>query len=532
MKFKILLTVVFILIILTTPFHRDLLLGTPYPDNVEVNLASKTVEIILPESEKFGRSSGTNTLIVTSERKEFSEPFTTKLAVWLRAVFSARVDVVSQEELIGYKLPYYLKDKEVIVYYGTDYGRAPGKGFIEHSFTRVKSGKAKLVWIGYHGDKIRRHLNSYGIGYGGVKTNATPETVASYVDTEANFSFQNKDFIYLEILNPELARVRASLENRPVVVSGRGNPNGSSVDSFYYVGFHPTSYIVSGGAHLIFMDLMHEVYGVTRSKFALIRLEDVNPTSDPDNLAEITSYLSEMNVPFTVSLIPFHLHENRLTTLREKDDLVKVLKSATNRGGEIVLHGLTHQHTGETGVDSEFWNEKNGAPLEEEGYVKSRIEIGLEELKASGLLGSNSGWETPHYKAGKLVYDLFEAEFDLIYEAPHWNYDLGFLPYPVIRRNSVYVPTNLGYYRGDLSSQQIEEKLTKAKLLQELQFGGVASFFYHPSLGLERLKPLIDGLIDQGWKFASAKSVVKEFTAAEMSSSGGNHELQKVSGLK
>ena len=532
MKFKISLTMVFILIILITPFHRELLSGKPYPDNVEVNLARKTVETIIPESEEFGRSSGNNTLIVTSGRKEFSEPFTTKLAVWLRAAFSARVDVVSQEELIGYKLPYYLKDKEVIVYYGTDYGRAPGEGFIKHSFTRIKSGETKLVWIGYHGDKIRGQLNSYGIGYGGVKTNTTPGTVASYVDTEANFSFRNRDFVYLELLNPELARVRARLENRPVVVSGRDSSNGSSTDSFYYVGFHPTSYIVSGGAHLIFMDLMHEVYGVRRNKSALIRLEDVNPTSDADKLAEIAGYLSEMNVPFTVSLIPFHLHENRLTTLREKDDLVKVLTAATKRGGDIVLHGLTHQHTGETGVDSEFWSEKTGTPLEEEGYVKSRIEIGLGELKASGLLGNNSGWETPHYKAGRLGYDLFEAKFDLIYEAPHWNYDLGFLPYPVIRRNSVYVPTNLGYYRGDLSGQQIEEKLTKAGLLQELQFGGVASFFYHPNLGLEKLRPLIAGLIEQGWKFASAKSVVKEFTAAKISSTGGNHELQKVSRLR
>jgi len=342
----------------------------------------------------------------------------------------------------------------------------------------------------------------------------------------------NRDFIYLEPLNSELARVRATFENRSIVLSSRGESTASSAASFYYAGSRPTSSIVSGGGNLIFMDLMHEVYRIRRNKSALIRLEDVNPTSDVDNLTEITNFLSEMNVPFTISLIPFYLHENRLIPLRENTNLVKVIKSATNHGGEIVLHGLTHQHTGETGVDSEFWNEMNSTPLEETGFVKSRIEIGLEELKATGLLNHNSGWETPHYKAGNGTYGLFEEEFDLIYEAPHWNYDLGFLPYPVIRRNSVYVPTNLGYYRGDLSSQQIEEKLTKAGLLQELQFGGVASFFYHPSLGLEKLRPLIDGLIEQGWKFASAKSVMKEFLAEKTSSTGGNYELQKFSRFK
>jgi len=167
MKNKLSLAAVLILLVLTLPFCQDLPMGRPYLENVGVNLPGKTLELITPESEEFGRSSGSNTIIVTSDREAFSEPFTTKLAVWLRAVFSARVDVVPQDQLTGYKLPYHLRDKKVIVYYGTDYDRGPGARFIDYSFDRVNSGGTKLVWIGYHGDKIKKYLTNYGIGYGG-----------------------------------------------------------------------------------------------------------------------------------------------------------------------------------------------------------------------------------------------------------------------------------------------------------------------------------------------------------------------------
>lgn len=462
----------------------------------------------------FGMSTGPKTLIVTTDREEFAEPFTTKIAVWLRAVFSVEVQVVTQNKLVGEDLASILDGSDVIIYYGLDYDRPPPQGFIDYSFRLVEAGAARLVWIGCHGDKLRGYLELYGMSYGGVMINDSPPAQVLYVDTSTNYDILNQHLFLLQFssLQSGLSRARATVGGKPVVLSGRHGERFQDGPGFYFFGFHPTSYLARGGAHLIFLDLMHEVYGIRRDKHALLRLEDVSAVTSPEQLLEISRYLGETGRPFTISLIPFYLgSDGRLTPLREEVDLLEAIGISLEHGGEIVIHGATHQYKGITGVDSEFWDEEREAPIDDINYVRSRVQLALAEIKANGFLDKVVGWETPHYRAGEMGYAFFEGQFDLIYEEPHWNYDLQFLPYPIIRTDSVYIPTNLGYYHGGLSNQ-IGTKLEQAAKVFGLQYGGVVSFFYHPWLGVEKLKLWINGLTEQGWEFSLASSVASEYS--------------------
>ncbi|MFP4588634.1 MAG: DUF2334 domain-containing protein [Candidatus Bipolaricaulota bacterium] len=469
------------------------------------------------EAETFGKQSDTVTVLITTDREEYREPFATKLAVWLRAVFPTEVRVISQQELGGENLSLLLDRAGAIIYYGTDYGSPPSLELIDYLFQRLYDQATKLVWIGYHGDRLVGHSEGYGVVYDGLIKNERPRQVL-YLEAETSYLLPHQDLILLQVGGSGIARARVTLDADPIVVSGHHQDSLSGKDNFYYFGFHPTSFLNAEGVHLIYLDLMHEVFDINRSHAAVIRLEDVNPSTDPAALAEVVDYLSESDIPFVISLIPFYIGiDSRLVALRERPALVEVVQAALERGGEIVLHGATHQFKGVTGVDSEFWDEATEEPIDDLNYVLARVQLGLVELEANGLLEKTVGWETPHnpFRAGETAYQVFENRFSLIYDNPRWSYDLKWIPYPIVRGDTTYISTNLGYYRTDQSVAQIDSKLARAGKIISLQKGGVVSFFYHPWLGAEKLHLLVKGLTEQGWSFRSVSSVAAEYTATE-----------------
>ena len=498
---------------------------TDYPDygkhRVEAQLVSSQGELCCGGEASFNLRSGfgrstdpnpLNTLIVATNRTEYGEPFVTKLSVWLQAIFPTEVRIIDQDQFSTGNMSKPIEETDVIIYYGTDYERAPPEEFIKQAFGSMGAGSSKLVWIGYHAEKLERYLTDYGLSYDGLKVEASPDERVLYLDNDAFYPLLNRDRIFLISVDPELSTVRATFGDRPLITSASRIDTSALRDEFYFFGFHPTAYVAQEGAHLIFLDLMHEVYGIKKNKRALIRLEDVNPSTNPAQLRQVTEFLCKKDKPFTISLIPFYLGtEGRLIALRESEELVKTIKESLNCEAEIVLHGATHQYRGITGVDSEFWDEERGVPLETVGYIQARLSMAIGELKELDLWEETIGWETPHYKAGDSVYAIFETQFDILYETPHWDFDLHLVPYPIIRERALYLPTNLGYCRAEAPVEHIKLMLEEAGKINRLLYGGVASFFYHSWLGVDNLKALIDGLTAQGWSFVSASSLSKEF---------------------
>lgn len=456
----------------------------------------------------FGREATTRTLIVTSRRTDFTEPFVSRLSVWLEASYRTRVQVIYQEGILqSYQSGVY-ENFDVIIYYGTDFDQSPPPSFL----TDITQGEAiatkKVVWIGYHLDKLGATLADYGLRYGEFTSDNDPSPLR-YVDTGRDFTLLNHDRVTVGVEDERLAQVRATVDVEPIITSSRHIANPTGDPSFYFVGFHPTAFLTPFGAHLVFLDLMTEVYGLRRGKIALVRLEDIDATDDPAGLLSLTRFLRDERVPFTLALIPIYRDGQREIRLSRDREFRMMVKNALLDGGELVLHGATHQYDGVTGEDYEFWDETSDTPVGRKAYAEERVAAALMEIEFSGLSPYLVGWETPHYAAGEEHYEVFERFFKLLYEDPRWTYDLKLTPYPVTTEHTVYVPTNLGFVRGESMSADVEQILRRAQLLSGLQYGALGSFYYHPQLGLEGLRSLIHGLKAQGWTFAPVSSLAR-----------------------
>jgi len=461
----------------------------------------------------FGRMPGTRTLIITSRRTEMTEPFVSRLAVWLEAAYQTRVQVIYQEGIYqSYRSGLY-KDYDVLIYYATDYQQPPLPELIKDIFEGDGITKKKVVWIGYHLDKVQAYLHLYGLSYGTFSRSSEPGKLL-YLDSGVSYDLFNPDHISVEVINNDLVRVRATVDDAPIIASAEQTDHPEDGECFYFVGFHPTAYLVPSApsaAHLVFLDILNEVYGIERERIALVRLEDIDARTDPQQLLSITDFLRIEGVPFTLALIPVYVDKNGTKTRLSQDrDFRIMVKNTLLDGGEFVLHGDTHQFDGVTADDYEFWDERSGTPIDGADYAEQRVADALIEAEFSGLRPYLVGWETPHYAAGAAAYAVFEKYFELLYEDPHWGHDLRLTPYPVELKNNLYVPTDLGYVSGDSPDADVARILEEARLLAGLQHGALASFFYHPQKGLERLQRIIWGLKEQGWTFEPVSSLLDE----------------------
>jgi hypothetical protein len=444
----------------------------------------------------WGQQPTTKTLLVTSQRTEFTEPFVSKLSAWLEAAFKTRVQTIYQEGLyLGYRKGDY-RDYDVIVYYGLDYEQPPPLDFIDDIINGEGISQKRVVWIGYHLDRLGEAQKSLGFQFA-EQISDTQETLLFYTYSNTSYVLAATERIFVEVANGDAAKVHATVGGRPIIVS-------SNRRAFYYVGFHPTASLRPFGAHLVFLDILSEVYGITRGKVALVRLEDIHPRSSIAALLSVTDYLKREKVPFTLALIPFYVDGADRTSITQESALRTAVKQALLNGGELVVHGATHQFDGKTAEDWEFWDEKTNQPIGGAEYAEQRVKMALTEIQKAGLAPHTIGWETPHYKAGDAHYAVFEKYFGFLFE-PHRQFDLALVPYVVETSQSVYIGTPLEFVQNESDISRI---IFQAEKLAGLKYGAIAAFFYHPFLGVDRLRAIITALKQQGWQFQLASSLI------------------------
>nr|BAL57544.1 hypothetical conserved protein [uncultured Acetothermia bacterium]BAL58985.1 hypothetical conserved protein [Candidatus Acetothermum autotrophicum] len=451
----------------------------------------------------WGQKPTTKTLLVSSQRTEFTEPFVSKLAAWLEAAYKTRVQTVYQEGLyLGYRKGDY-KDYDVIVYYGIDYQQPPPLDFLDDIANGEEITKKRVVWIGYHLDRLGEAQKNLGFQFA--------EQVSDPRETRLVYTYSNTDYImrhtersFVEITDRNLARVHATVGGRPIIVSSKHRTSPENGEYFYFVGFHPTAYVMTAGAHLVFLDILNEVYGINRGKIALVRLEDIHPRSSISALLSVTDYLKSEKVPFTLSLIPFYVDGADRTSITQESAFRTAVKQALLNGGELVVHGASHQFDGKTAEDWEFWDEKTDKPIGGAEYAEQRVKLALTEIQKAGLAPHTIGWETPHYKASEAHYAVFEKYFGFLFE-PHRQFELAFVPYVIETTSSVYIGTPLGFVQNDVDISRIT---LEAEKLAGLKYGAIAAFFYHPFLGVDRLRALVTTLKKQGWQFQLASRLI------------------------
>jgi len=299
----------------------------------------------------------------------------------------------------------------------------------------------------------------------------------------------------------------------------------------YSGGQQPVPYLVQGGNYwyvnglpnldsdhpdtatdaptLIFADVLHDFFGsgVRAQHQAVIRLEDVSVHVDPDRLIETVDFLAGQRVPFALGLIPAQrLEDGRVISLQERPEFVKALRYAQEHGATIVLHG--YHHTFGSGEDFEFWDDDNDAPLPGEnwGMYAFKVEDGIRILRDLGL--EPRLWETPHYAASPLAYQVFSHYFSHAFENRE---PMSWLPYPAgpDAYGQTLIPETLGYI-NPARVQTVQAQLERACLLKIVRDGWAAGFYHPASVPLAELKSLVSGLRRQGYQFVDLRALPME----------------------
>jgi uncharacterized protein YdaL len=151
----------------------------------------------------------------------------------------------------------------------------------------------------------------------------------------------------LQIVDPQKAQVLATCST-----STEEAPYITRAGNLWYVADNPMSYVTMTDRYLAFADVLHDILNIshTESHRALLRIKDVTPVADPDQLRAIANYLSSQDVPFLVCVIPEYrdplgtFNYGETVSLADSPEVVNAIRYMVARGGQIVLHGLTHQY--------------------------------------------------------------------------------------------------------------------------------------------------------------------------------------------
>jgi len=323
-----------------------------------------------------------------------------------------------------------------------------------------------------------------------------------------------------------------------------------------YVAEVPFSYIGPTDRYLAAADLVLRTVApdAPDRRRALIRLEDVGPAANPDDIRAAADYLSARNVPFSIAVYPFYrdprgaANHGRPTERRLVDapKVVDALEYARQRGGVLIMHGYTHQYddvlnpyTGTSGEDFEFYrahvddanNVRFDGPVLKDSadWVTQRLSAGRGEFVRVGLPDPDI-FEFPHYTASLASYRTVHQMFGVRYDqgsyfdgqcpagdcadhgaAPGEMFQ-QFFPYPVRDvYGSVVIPENLlsvSEAYNNNPAHSADDVVANAAAMTVVR-DGVVSGFYHPYLGVERLGRIVEGISALGYTFVSPYDILE-----------------------
>lgn len=200
------------------------------------------------------------------------------------------------------------------------------------------------------------------------------------------------------------------------------------------------------------------------SKVALIRLEDVSCSGEESEVESINKYkimidmLKTNNIKFHIAWIPRYIApDSRIDNDLTKEntfvncDFINLLDYIINNGGEIGLHGYTHQIGDSTsGAGSELTIFDNRKESEVRMVAENAINT------ANYLNIPYSFFESPHYHSTRSQQKILEEYFDVLFEpyAGYWNLR------PIIslsNKSTIYMPTSLGYVKDEDGSKMVDK---------------------------------------------------------------------------
>ncbi|WP_225859019.1 DUF2334 domain-containing protein [Streptomyces albicerus] len=311
-----------------------------------------------------------------------------------------------------------------------------------------------------------------------------------------------------------------------------------------YLGEIPFAYVSESDRVIVFEDLLFDALAPDTAERhrAIVRLEDISPNSDPDELRDIADYLYSQQIPYGINVLPVYTDPNgtynngvpETVKLSQRPQLVSALNYMLARGAVLMNHGYTHQYgnaanpyNGVSGDDFEFYRAHVDAansviydgPVAEDStaWAQGRVDSALAEFAAAGLPRPTL-WTTPHYAASAADYQVFSSNFSARLERSLYfagtlsgvssdpNRFIGqFFPYVV---RDVYgtkvIPENIGNYEPDEFNNhppRLPADLIASAKANLAVRDGFASFFYHPYFPVQPLRETIEGIKALGYTF-------------------------------
>ncbi|KFM99174.1 DUF2334 domain-containing protein [Bacillus clarus] len=265
----------------------------------------------------------------------------------------------------------------------------------------------------------------------------------------------------------------------------------------------------------------------TNKTLAYLRLEDVHPAADIKQLKAIAELLKEKKLPYMITVIPVYTDPSTGKTihLKDKPELVDVLRFMQNNGASIIMHGYTHQfYDSETGEGFEFWDVKADQPIRqskrekpktkedfqspedyneyvqkgqifEEKYIKEHVEKGIMELVDAKLYPV--AFEAPHYTMSQKGYEILAKYFstyvgqlqlgDTTWKSMHAP---AYTSTPSFLHGMKLIPETVGFIEEGQTPAKMNER---AKSITKLS-DGIIGAFYHPYLGVETFNDVVSNL--------------------------------------
>ncbi len=283
---------------------------------------------------------------------------------------------------------------------------------------------------------------------------------------------------------------------------------------------------------ILLADTLFDFFSVEANEghVGYLRLEDINPSSDPALVEAVGNRLLDRGVPILLAVIPIYTDETsgQRIRLNDRKELVDVLRQLEARGATVLAHGYTHQYrTSETGEGFEFWDVENNQPVfvpstetppqllareafpseaayrsylepllaGEADYIRTKLTNSIHELVSLGL--HPLGFEAPHYTMSHSGYALTAEQFTNVFGQVQWSNTnwqvMGATPYvsrPALLNGMTLYPETIGYVRTDIPRpiDEMRRALNETLLVRESMLGA----FYHPYIGMEYVDQVVD----------------------------------------
>lgn len=431
------------------------------------------------------------------------------------------------------------------IYIGSTYDEPLPTAFLDDVHGTTKP----VIWMYDNIWSLSNRHTDFQAKYGFMwwKFDTASVSTVTYKGVNLTRSLDNKGGIMQHsTLDPAKAKVLATAKR----ADGTTLPWAVRSGNLTYIGELPFTYTAETDRDLIFDDLLFDALkpaAPTRHR-AMIRLEDLNPMSDPAQLRAAADVLSARRVPFGFGVSPQYLDPKLANgtvasrALRAAPDVIAAIKYLQARGGVMIEHGYTHQYSNvanpynaTSGDDFEFYrtfenpdhtlNFAGPLPGDSEAWAAGRINAANAEFRASGLAVPTI-FEFPHYTGSVPAYRAAAAAFAVRWErAMYFSGQLrgGAINYgrPVGQRfpfavrdmyGSTVLPENIGSYEPTPFFQfpvhSVADIVHGADSNMVVR-DGFASFYFHPFWGAAPLAQTLDALKAKGWTFVSPTDVAR-----------------------